>query len=65
MNVAEKTHNYFRGAINEVKKVTWPTRKQTIQYSIVVVAMSLGIAIFFGGLDYIFSELLNILLNLR
>lgn len=65
MNVVEKTQDYFRGAINEVKKVTWPTRTQTIRYSILVIAMSVGVAAFFGVLDYGFNGLLGALLNLR
>ena len=38
-----------------MKKVTWPTKKQTINYSIAVGVLSLGMAIFFGVLDYGFS----------
>lgn len=53
--LATKIKDYFRGAYSELKKVTWPTRKQVINYSLVVIAMSLGIAVFFGLLDYIFN----------
>ncbi len=38
-----------------MKKVVWPTRAQAINYTVLVVALSLGIALFFGFLDYIFS----------
>lgn len=52
MNIFEKISEYLKGAISEMKKVVWPTKKQTIQYSIIVIAMSVGMAIFFGILDY-------------
>ena len=38
-----------------MKKVVWPSKKQTINYSLIVVALSLGMAIFFGVLDYAFN----------
>jgi len=47
--------NYFIGAYRELKKVTWPTKKQTINYSILVIAMSISVALFFSILDYIFD----------
>jgi len=50
-----KVTNYFREAITEMKKVIWPTKKQTTTYTIVVIALSIGIALFFGILDYAFS----------
>lgn len=51
MNVATKIKDYFHGAYSEARKVTWPTRKQTINYSIVVVAMTIGVAVFFAVVD--------------
>ena len=46
---------YFVGSYRELKKVTWPTKKQTINYSILVIAMSVGVAIFFSILDFLFD----------
>ena len=47
--------NYFVGAYQEMRKVTWPTKSQTINYSVMVIALSVGMAVFFGFLDYIFN----------
>jgi preprotein translocase subunit SecE len=55
--------DYFAGAMSEMKKVVWPTKKQTIRYSIAVILMSLFVAFFFGILDFAFSELLGILIS--
>ncbi|OGH64760.1 MAG: preprotein translocase subunit SecE [Candidatus Magasanikbacteria bacterium RIFCSPHIGHO2_01_FULL_41_23] len=52
---------YIKEAIEELKKVQWLSRKQTINYTIAVFALSAGVAIFFmvmdlglnKGLDYI------------
>ena len=54
--------------IQEVKqeafKVTWPTGKETLQGSLMVVAMAVVAALFFLMLDQILKFLLELLLNL-
>jgi len=55
MNAINAIKGYFVGSYRELKKVTWPTKKQTINYSILVITLSLGTAIFFSVLDYIFE----------
>lgn len=55
MSVITSLKNYFVGAYAEMKKVTWPTKQQTINYSILVIALSIGMAVFFAALDYVFN----------
>ena len=43
----------------EVKKVNWPTRKETLRYTLIVIGVSAVVAAFLGGLDFIFTQLLN------
>jgi preprotein translocase subunit SecE len=43
----------------EMKKVNWPTRRETIRYTLIVIGVSLGVAAFLGALDFIFTTLLN------
>ncbi|MDI6602810.1 MAG: preprotein translocase subunit SecE [Patescibacteria group bacterium] len=43
----------------EMKKVNWPTREETIKYTLMVIAVSLAVAIFLGGFDFVFTTLLN------
>lgn len=42
---------YFREAKMELEKVSWPTRKDTVMYSVLVFAVSIGTAIVIGALD--------------
>ena len=53
--------------IQEVKqeafKVTWPTSKETLQGTLMVVAMAIVASIFFLLLDQVFKFLLEILLK--
>lgn len=43
----------------EMKKVNWPTRQETIQYTLIVIGLSVAVALYLGGLDVIFNFLLN------
>ena len=53
--------------IQEVKqeafKVSWPTKKETMQGTIMVVAMAIVASLFFLLLDQIFRVLLEAILN--
>lgn len=58
-----KLADYIKESVKEMKKVTWPTKKETYNYTILVISVSLAIALFLGGLDYIFNLGLEILIN--
>ena len=42
-----------------MKHVTCPSRRLTIVYTLVVIAISLGTAVYLGLLDYIFEALIK------
>ncbi len=46
---------YFKEVKSEMSKVTWPTRKETIHYTLIVIGISFVVALFLGGLDYFFT----------
>ncbi|MCX6796353.1 MAG: preprotein translocase subunit SecE [Candidatus Falkowbacteria bacterium] len=50
-----KITDYLKGSIEEMKKVTWPTKKETKNYTFLVIGISLGMAAFLGLLDYVFN----------
>ena len=43
----------------EVKKINWPDRQKTIKYTMVVLGISLAVALYLGGLDFLFTLLLE------
>lgn len=53
--------SYFAETKAEMSHVNWPTRKQSIAFSLVVVVVSVLVALFLGVFDFIFSEALNFL----
>jgi len=56
--------NTVRELRSEVRKVIWPTRRETANMTMVVLAIAVGLGIFLGGVDFIFSELFRQLLSL-
>lgn len=49
--------NYFKSIVNEMKKVTWPSRKYVIKYSIITIIMIVLLAFFFLGISLLFDLL--------
>ena len=48
--------NYLRETRGELGHVTWATKNQTINYTIIVVLISIGTGLFLGLLDYLFAQ---------
>jgi preprotein translocase subunit SecE len=47
----------------ELRKVAWPTRSETINYSIIVLVSLIVLTSFIAGIDYLFSQLVLKLFN--
>jgi preprotein translocase subunit SecE len=54
-----KIQTYFKEVFVEMKKVNWPTRKETIRYTLLVIGISVAVAAYLGGLDFIFTRILE------
>ena len=53
MNPISKISTFFKEVGLEMKKVNWPTKKDTLINTVTVILISIIAAIFLGGLDYI------------
>ncbi|THB76833.1 MAG: preprotein translocase subunit SecE [Desulfobacteraceae bacterium] len=62
-NFFEKAVEFFREVKIELKKVTWPTRKQTTGTTIVVIVFVIVVSIFLGIFDYALSKLVQVVLT--
>ena len=58
-----KTNEFFANVKAELKKVTWPTRKDTYASSLVVMLLVLISAVFLGGVDLILARLVRMILG--
>jgi preprotein translocase, SecE subunit, bacterial len=53
------------GIIDEIKKVSWPTKKETIRLTAIVIIISLIIGIYIGIIDVLLVKVLEILTKFR
>lgn len=53
---------YFKGAYQEMKKVTWPTRAETWRKAWIVIWFSVAFAVFLGALDFVLNKLIEVIL---
>ena len=51
--------NYIRDTRGELQYVSWPTRRQSIIFTVVVIVVSILVSVFLGFFDYIFSLILQ------
>jgi len=47
---------FYRQVLAELRKVIWPTRKELITYTTVVIVFVLVVIAYVTGLDYVFSK---------
>jgi len=55
-NYMSKITEYFKEIKLELKHVVWPTRNQTIFYTLIVIVLSILVAYYLGIFDFIFSQ---------
>jgi preprotein translocase subunit SecE len=62
-NFIDKSMQFLREVKIELKKVTWPTRKQTMGSTVVVIVLVVIISLFLGLVDVILSGLIRVVLQ--
>lgn len=55
--------NYLKDSYNEFKNVKWPSRNEALRLTAYVIGGSLAVGLFVTILDYIFKELLIIIIG--
>lgn len=60
MQMLTKLINYLKETRLEMKKVNWPTRKEAVRFTVMVIIVSLAISAVLGAFDYIFQALLTL-----
>jgi len=46
---------YFKDTFAELKQVHWPTQKQAMLYTVLVIVISVIVALFLGAFDFVFN----------
>lgn len=53
--MANRLLDYFRESREELRKVIWPSRPETMRMTVVVIGVSLAVAAFLGLMDYLLN----------
>lgn len=55
--------SHIKEAKGETAFIKWPSKKQTIRYSIAIIVLSIALGIYLGSLDVLFSKVLAWLIS--
>jgi len=58
-NKKNKVKTFLQEVRTEMKKVNWPTKDETIKYTVVVLVATFIVSIYLGALDAVFFYLLD------
>ncbi|MFC1653779.1 preprotein translocase subunit SecE [Patescibacteria group bacterium] len=54
---------YLRQVREELTKVTWPSRKEVIRLTLIVIVSSTIVGVYLAGLDYAFTQFLGLIIG--
>jgi len=55
--------SFLKEVKEELGKVAWPTREQTLRYTILVILVTVVVGVLLGGLDFILTKITTIILQ--
>ena len=56
--------SFLQGVKVEMKKVIWPTKRELINYTVMVIVATIVVMAIIGASDGVFSQLFNLLRNI-
>jgi preprotein translocase subunit SecE len=63
MGILNNARHFLRDAYNELRKVSWLSRKEVLSSTIVIIIFIFIIALFIGFIDFILSRIVGIVLQ--
>ena len=63
LHIMQRIMNFFSDVKREMKKVSWPTRKELTRYTIIVLTTVAFMTVFFAIIDMGISPLIRLILE--
>jgi len=60
--MTHKIRSFLEETKQEIKKVNWPTKEETIRYTVFTIGFSIVLSLFLGVFDFIFLRLLELII---
>ena len=54
MSIITRLTNYLKTSYQELQKVVWPSKKEVVNHTLLVIGISLGVAVFLGRIEFIY-----------
>ncbi|NMA12519.1 MAG: preprotein translocase subunit SecE [Chloroflexi bacterium] len=58
-----KLVKWWNETIGELRKVSWPTKEEALRMTKIVLVVVVAMAVFLGVVDFIFSELIGLIVG--
>ena len=59
----EKVREYFASVRAEVSRVSWPSRREIVTFTVLVIILTLALGIYLGLVDVVLQHLLRLLVT--
>jgi preprotein translocase subunit SecE len=63
MDSLRRAQEFVREVIAEFRKVTWPSRQELINSTVVVIAVTVVVALFLGSVDIVLAKIVEAILR--
>lgn len=63
MSVLAKVQEYFGSVRAEVSRVSWPSRKEVITFTVLVILLTVTLGIYLGLVDLVLQHLVRLLVT--
>lgn len=63
MNAMMRVRNYMSNVRTEVGRVSWPSRKEVVSLTVLIILLSIVLGIYLGLADLIITQILRLLLR--
>lgn len=60
---ADRLTEYLKDTRGELRKTSWPTREQATNLTLIVLAVTAAMAAFLGALDFVFAQLIRLIVS--
>ena len=63
MGLINNINDFFKGVFGELKKVNWPTRREALYLTFIVIASVAVATLLIAGVDWILSKILEFVIS--
>ncbi len=63
MEFLKRAKEFFGEVLAEFRKVTWPNREELVNSTVVVIAVTVVVAFFLGGVDIVLARVVERILR--